>query len=726
VKQVVQSNRSGKLTIEQVPAPPLLPGRVLVQTAYSLVSTGTESMKVQTARQSLIGKARSRPDLVRQVINTYRKEGAINTYRKVMNRLDAPAPLGYSLAGKVVDVAPDVGRFSVGDLVACAGAGHANHAEIVSIPANLCSLIPEGVSLEAAAFTTVAAIAMQGVRQAEVTVGENVGVIGLGLVGQLAVQLLGVSGCRVFGVDLDAKRVDLARGFGAEGRLRNDADLVDAMWRFTRGMGLDAVLVCAATRSNDAVSLAGELARDRGRVVIVGKVGMELEHKLFYDKELSLRMSRSYGPGRYDPVYEEHGIDYPAGYVRWTEGRNMEAVLDLLRHRKLAVDPLITHRFDFAEAAKAYDLIAGPDASAALGIVFRYPDLPAEAGGAIVGVSSAPAASRPMRLGVIGAGNFAKTMLLPALKSDSRVSLRGIATATGVNAQDTARKFGFAFSTTDGAAVIGDATTTAVLIATRHDRHASLTSSALHAGKAVYVEKPLALNEAELAAIIRAYRASPKPFLMVGFNRRFAPLLLRARAAFGKAQPYTMLYRINAGFVPPGHWYHDPLEGGGRLVGEGCHFIDLMSFVAGARPIRVFATAMDNAGIYRDDNVIVTITFANGSVGTMIYQSCGDSTLSKERLEISAGGATAILDDFRELTVSRKGKKRTSSGRQDKGHAAEMKAFVNAVVHGAPAPISADELFYSSLATLCAARSLQCRQPVDVDLGPCLKEPVEP
>ena len=334
MKQVVQNNRSGKLSMEEVPTPSLLPGRVLVETHYSLVSTGTEAMKVQTARRSLIGKAKSRPDLVRQVINTYRREGFASTYRKVMNRLDTPAPLGYSLAGSVVDVAPDVDRFVAGDLVACAGAGYANHAEFASVPANLCAPIPDGVSLEAASFTTVAAIALQGIRQSEASVGDAVGVIGLGLVGQLAVQLLAAAGCRPFGVDLDARRVQLARAFGAEACLRNDPVLNETMRRFTQGAGLDAVLVCAATRSEDAVALAADLARDRGRIVIVGIVGMHLDHKTFYDKELTLRMSRSYGPGRYDPLYEEHGIDYPLGYVRWTEGRNMDAVLALMRDHK--------------------------------------------------------------------------------------------------------------------------------------------------------------------------------------------------------------------------------------------------------------------------------------------------------------------------------------------------------------------------------------------------------
>ena len=713
MRQVIQSNRTGELKVEQVPVPPPQPGRLLVQVTHSLVSTGTESMKVQTARRSLVGKARSRPDLVRQVINTYRKEGFQNTYRKVMNRLDSPAPLGYSASGIVVDVAPDVDRFRVGDRVACAGAGYANHSEYISVPMNLCAAVPDDVELDAAAFTTVGAIALQGVRQANVSVGENVLVLGLGLVGQMTVQILRAAGCRVFGMDLDPRRNDLGRSLGAQTTTPADPAMQSDVARFTGGLGFDAVLICAATRASEAIRMAADLARDRGRLIVVGIIGMELEHKTFYDKELTLTMSRSYGPGRYDPMYEESGVDYPPEYVRWTEGRNMEAVLDLLAQKKVIVEPLITHRFAFDDAAKAYDLIAGPEASSALGIVFEYAGK-AERHDAIRLTRAAAMAARPFRLGVIGAGNFAKTMLLPHLKNDQRVSFEGIATATSVNASDTARRLGFRLSTTDAAQVLEDPAITAVLVATRHDQHAALTDLAIRAGKAVHVEKPLALDELELQRVTDAYRDAASPFVMVGFNRRFAPLITEMRRLLGTATPRTMLYRVNAGFVPADHWYHSPTEGGGRLIGEGCHFIDLLGFLADSRPSRVYASRMDNAGTYHDDNVCVNIEFENGSAGSVVYVAAGDTSLSKVRLEVFCNGAMAVIDDFRELTFARGGKRKVIRGKQDKGHEAEMRAFVDAVTSGAPSPMPFETLVDSTLATLAAYRSVQERRPIDV------------
>ena len=722
MKQVAQTYRTGELTLREVPAPSLQPGGVLVETWFSVVSVGTEGMKVQTARKSLLGKARARPELVRQVLSTLQKEGLLSTYRKVMNRLDAPVPLGYSLCGRVLAVAPDVEDLTTGDVVACAGAGYANHAEIVFVPKNLCVKVPPEVPADLAAFTTVGAIALQGVRQAEVQVGDAIAVVGLGLVGQLAVQLLSAAGCRVFGIDINAARAQLARELGAQAAFAGGDDTLEqAALSFSRGLGMDSVLVCAATRSNDAVNLAARLARDRGRVVIVGIVGMDIHHEAFYEKELDLRMSRSYGPGRYDPVYEEEGVDYPAGYVRWTERRNMEAVLDLMAAGRLKLAPLITHRFPFAQAAQAYELIAGPGAASVLGVVFEY-DRAGAAPAARVEFPSGRADQRPVNLGVIGAGNFAKTMLLPHLKERSNVSLRGVATATALSAQDTAGRFGFAFAATDAREVLEDAATNAVLIATRHNLHAPLAAQALRAGKAVFVEKPLALNEVELADVMDAYRHAPRPFLMVGFNRRFAPLVTQARGLLPKHGPYTIHCRVNAGFTPLDSWYQDPIQGGGRLLGEGCHFIDLLLHLTGARPLRVSAAAMDDAGVYRGDNVAVTVSFADGSVGTLLYVACGDPAQSKERLEIFSGGAMAVLDDYRSLQFSHGGKSKTLRSRlnQDKGHAAEMAALVAALATGGPAPIPAEELFLSTLATLCAARSLREQRPVEVDLSALL------
>ena len=679
MQQIIQNNRSGQLRIDEVPVPHLQPGGVLVETHYSLVSVGTEGMKVQTARKSLVGKARSRPDLVRQVLTTYKKEGFSSTYRKVMNRLESPAALGYSLTGAVVAVAPDVEDLAVGDLVACAGADYANHAEVVFVPRNLVVKLPPGTPMDLAAFTTLGAIAMQGVRQAEAQVGTTVGVVGLGLLGQITTQLLAVSGCRVFGIDLDPQRVALARELGAEGGCtRRDPALEQAIMSFTGGIGLDVVVITAATRGNDPIELAADIARDRGRLVVVGIIGMEIPHKIFYDKELELRMSRSYGPGRYDPVYEEGGVDYPVEYVRWTEGRNMQSFLHLLAAGKLNLGRLVTHRFPFGDAVQAYDLIAGPEANSVLGVIFQYDQAYKERPGEI-SFPQAAGEPRAVRLGVIGAGNFARTMLLPHLKANPEVHLEAVATGTPHKTQDAARKFGFAMASCDGMEVIQSQGVNAVVIATRHNLHAPLTTAALRAGKAVFVEKPLALDEAELAEVIQAYREAAHPLLMVGFNRRFAPMVVEARRRMPAIGPYTFHYRVNAGFVPADNWYHDPVLGGGRLIGEGCHFIDLMLYFTGAVPVEVYAASMDDAGVYRHDNLSVTVRFQDGSLGNLLYVACGDTSLPKERLEVFGGGMVAIIDDYRSLIVSHKGKRTQIKSRyaQDKGHKAEMAEFVN-------------------------------------------------
>lgn len=722
MKQIVQSNKSGELSLQESPVPALLSGGVLVETLFSAVSVGTEGMKVRTARQSLVGKARSRPDLVRQVLQTYKKEGAANTYRKIMNRLETPVPLGYSLAGRVVDVSPDIDDFHVGDLVSCGGAGFANHAEFAFVPRNLCAKVPDGVPLEQAAFGTIASIALHGVRQANVQVGESIAVIGQGLVGLLAVQMLSASGARVFGIDLSQSRVDLAKTLGAiDGATVGSAGFDLRVSGFTGGAGFDTVVVAAADSSSRATGLAAKIARDRGRVVVLGIVGMELEHKLFYDKELELKMSRSYGPGRYDTSYEEGGQDYPFSYVRWTEQRNLASVLELMRSKRLVLDPLITHRFPFDRAPEAYGMLAGPEAGSILGIVFDYGSGGKTRTTKVELRTGAPAAKGDgaLRVSFVGAGNFAKSTLIPAFKSATTVSLAAVATSTSIGSRHTASKLGFDTASTAATEVITDATTDLVVIATRHDLHAPLTIQALDAGKAVFVEKPLALNEAEFADVVQALQRSPKPFLHVGFNRRFAPLVVSARAFLPASGPYSMLYRVNAGPVPREHWYHDATQGGGRLIGEGCHFIDLLQAIAGAPPVRVSADAMADAGMYRGDNVFVTVTFADGSVGSVIYLACNDTALPKERLEVSAGGVSIVLDDFRELTMSRGGKVKTEKSRlgQDKGHAAQVKAVVDALRAGKPAPIPLDQLLASSLATLAAKRSIEWRAAIDLDLS---------
>lgn len=720
MKQVTQNYRSGELRLEDVPAPRLQSGGLLVANHFSLISAGTERMKVEQAGMSLIEKARARPDQVAKVLQSVRQQGLVETARKVMDRLDSLTPLGYSSAGVVVAAGSGAAEFAVGDRVACAGAGYANHAELVYVPANLAVRVPAGVGLEQAACTTVGAIALQGLRQAETAVGDTVAVIGLGLVGQLTVQLLKAAGCRVIGVDIDPRRLELARQGGANVALLRREVSVEVIRGLTQGRGADAAIITAATASNDPLTLAAEICRDRGRVVIVGAVRVEIPNTLkshFYEKELELRMSRSYGPGRYDPHYEEQGVDYPIGYVRWTERRNMEAFLDLLADGRLSLAPLITHRYPFAEAESAYALLTGEQAGAVIGIMLDYgaPDV-----AALTAPPPAPPAPAGRReqvgISLIGAGNHARAKLIPPLHASKQVRWRGIATATGLTARDIARKHGLAYVASDSGQILADPHTDAVVITTRHSSHAALTVAALHAGKDVFVEKPLALSEEELDAVLAAQAASGRQVL-VGFNRRFAPHSRRAIEHFaGRTAPLMLLYRVNAGYQAPTNWYQDPAQGGGRIVGECGHFIDLMAACAGAAPTRVVARAVLDPALPTPDNVSITVDFADGSVGTLIYTSAGDLSYPKERLEIFGQGRIAILDDFRSLTLVAGGKRQelTDKLQQDKGHQAQMDAFVAALCGKAPWPASFAEQAAVTRATLLALRSLRDGQGYSV------------
>jgi predicted dehydrogenase/threonine dehydrogenase-like Zn-dependent dehydrogenase len=721
--------------VEAVPAPVIRAGGVLVRTSYSVISIGTERTKLEFGRKSLLGKARARPDQVRQVLDVVRREGVASAYRKARHRLTAFTPLGYSSAGVVVGVGAGVTGFRVGDRVACAGAGYANHAELNWVPKNLVVPVPDGVSLDEAAFATLGAIALQGVRQAGVGLGESVVVIGLGLLGQLTVQLLRAAGVRPIGVDLAEARVALAGELGALGVQRRD-DVVERVQVATGGIGADAVIITAATSSEDPLRLACQLARQRGRVVVVGEVPINVPRSPAYEKELEVRLSRSYGPGRYDPTYEEQGHDYPVGYVRWTEGRNLGEFVRLLGAGSLELAPLITHRFDFADAVAAYDTLSGPEGRGALGVLLRYPEVEApeprrielgSGSGAGGGDSEAdPAAERtrasgaaPARtprgsqggrvgVGLIGAGGFASSVLLPQL-SRLDVELRGVVTASGLTARDAAEKHGFRYMAGSADEILADPETQAVVIATRHDEHARLAAEALRAGKSVFVEKPLALGDEELDEVLGA-AATGGGLLMVGFNRRFAPatIFLRERLA-RTAGARVVQVRVNAGAVPPESWVHDPAVGGGRLIGEGCHFVDLALYLAGSPAVEVTASAVggpDPAAPLRD-NVLVTLHCADGSIASVLYTAKGDTRAGKERVEVFAGGATGVIDDFRRAEFwPGSGRRERWRGTQDKGHAAELAAFVRAVREGGAAPIPLEELENSSRATLRAAAAV--------------------
>ena len=716
MKQVLQNLSTGETGFEEVPCPAVRPGHLLVRTTTSLVSPGTERLLVEFGKANLLEKARQQPDKVRLALDKIRTDGLLPTIESIRNKLDQPLAMGYCNVGVVMAVGAEVPDFSVGDRVASNG----KHAEAVCVPKNLCAGIPEGVSDEAAAFTVVGAIALQGIRLAQPTLGETVVVIGLGLIGLLAVQLLRAQGCRVVGVDLDATRLSLARNLGAQPvDLSRAEDPVAAAMAFTRGRGVDAVLVTAATRSSEPLHQAAEMCRKRGRIVLVGVAGLELSRSDFYEKELSFQVSCSYGPGRYDAQYEEGGHDYPFGLVRWTEQRNFEAVLDMLADGRLDVASLISHRLPVHQAAKAYELISGGTNS--LGILLQYPDEAEKSTSVLrsatvrIARPSAPA-SRPrdaVVIGVIGSGNYATRVLIPAL-ADTRAVLKSVASQMGVTATHAAKKHGFEWSTTDGDALLHDPEINAIVVATRHDSHARYVCAALRSGKHVFVEKPLAIRRAQLddieAAAADAFARSDAPVLTVGFNRRFAPHVRKINGLLAAVkEPKSFVMTVNAGPVPSAHWIQDPLVGGGRIVGEGCHFIDLLRFLAGA-PIRsVHAMSLGKTGgaARARDVATFTMSFADGSLGTVHYLANGHKSFPKERLEIFCGGRILQLDNFRRLKgFGWPGFTSMNLWRQDKGNRACVAAFVDAIRNGGPSPIPFEELVEVTRASLDVADQL--------------------
>jgi len=709
VKQVQQHYRTGELKVAEVPAPRTGAGSVLVATRASLISAGTERQLVELARASLAGKAISRPDLVRRVIRNVQRDGLRPTVEKVLAKLDTPIPLGYSLAGAVVEVGRKVTGFAVGSRVACAGAGVANHAELNAVPKNLVVPIPAGVSDEDASFVTLGAIALQGVRLAAPTLGERVLVMGLGLIGLLTVQLLKANGCRVLGFDPNPERTALALKLGADAVASAEA-LREQAAGFTGGHGADAVIVTASTASSEPLNVAAEVSRLKGRIVVVGQVGMTIDREPFYKRELELKLSMSYGPGRHDPAYEQDGQDYPFAYVRWTEQRNMAAFLDLVADGKVTPSALVTHRFSIAEAEDAYALMEKGEPH--LGILLGYPDVAA----AIIvrrieraGTAPSTARSGPTGIGFIGLGNYAKGVLLPALTRAGDVRLTTVATATGISAGSAGERHGFAAIATDPRAVLDDAATDAVFIATRHDTHSALAAEALRAGKHAFCEKPLAIDMEGLADVCAAARESGR-VLTVGFNRRFAPHIIAAKAALQpRTGPLVMLYRINAGTIPGDNWVQRE-EGGGRVVGEICHFVDTLTYLAGALPVEVQAVTAQGL----PDAASVLVRFADGSTGTIVYSALGDPTVAKEYLEIFAAGRVIQLDDYRRLTITANGRCRAQKSAQDKGQRALVAAFLAAVRGAAPPPIPLEEIEAVSEATLAVEESLRIGGPVRI------------
>lgn len=699
MEQLTQNLKDGHMQLLEVPFPALSSGQVLVRNHFSLISAGTEGKTVKDARLGYIGKARARKEEVKKVLQTAKTIGWKETYRLVMNKLDAPSALGYSCAGEVIAVAEDVREFQVGDRVACGGAS-AVHAEVVAVPVNLCVKLKDSLALDEAAFTTLGAIALQGVRQADLRLGECAVVIGLGLLGQITCQLLKASGVNAIGIDVDPRQVQQGLAYSCrQAFTRDDEQLEQVILQLTAGHGADAVIITAATSSTDPVDLAGALCRKKGKVIIVGAVPTGFQRKNYYNKELELKMSCSYGPGRYDAEYEEQGIDYPFAYVRWTENRNMQAFADLMAAGALNIRPLITHSFPFKDAKDAYDLILSKSAPFA-GIVLQYDTTRTLR--ETIHFSKPALKAAAVKAGMIGAGSFGQNFLLPALQG--KVTFTGIATARANNARNVADKYGFAYCSGDAREILNDPQTNTIFIATRHDSHARYVLEAVKQGKHVFTEKPLCLFRSELEDIAQAWKASPV-HLMVGFNRRFAPLTQQLRQHLNPGVPVSILFRINAGTVPKEHWIHDPATGGGRVIGEVCHFIDYCAFLAGSRITAISAQAMhDSSGL--QDTVSLTLRMENGSIASIAYCSNGNKEVPKEYLEVYSGGMVGILNDFRELKITGPKGQRTFKGVQDKGHSAEVAAFVHAIENGLPCPISFEETYNTTLFTFKAIDSM--------------------
>ncbi|MFT7049600.1 MAG: putative dehydrogenase/threonine dehydrogenase-like Zn-dependent dehydrogenase [Psychroserpens sp.] len=704
MQQLTQKLGSGDMIIQEVPYPQLGKGMVIVKNHYSIISAGTEGSTVVAARKSLIGKAKERPQQVKQVMDTLKKQGPIQTYRAVMKKLDAYSPLGYSCAGEVIEVGEGVTEFEVGDKVACAGAGYANHAEIVSVPINLCVKLDTNTNLKDAAYNTLGAISMQGVRQADLRLGESCVVIGLGLLGQLAALILKASGVTVIGVDISEAAVKQAIANNAVdlGLTRNAAGIEEQIQSATNGYGADAVIIAAATSSLDPINFAGAMARKKGKVIVLGAVPTGFDRDPFwYRKELELKMACSYGPGRYDLNYEEKGIDYPLPYVRWTEKRNMEAFQNLIATSRINIEYLTTHEFEFEDAKSAFDLVVSKT-EPFTGIALKY-DTQKAALKTKISTSEIEKLGK-INISFIGAGSYAQGNLLPNIPDTDEVGRIGVLTNTGTTSKRVAEKFNFQFCATEEADVLDDKTNT-VFVATRHDSHGPYVLKSLEANKNVFVEKPLCLLETELDAIIEA-QATANKAVMVGFNRRFSPLTKKLKKAIGD-HPMTMLYRINAGAIPGDNWIQDLEIGGGRVLGEVCHFIDYLTYLNGSLPTKVSATALPDAH-QLNDTLNILIQFENGSSGVVGYYANGSKSMTKEYVEVFSAGVSATLNDFKELKIYGKGTpKKEKPFNQNKGQKEMVIAFVNGLLSDGKAPIPFEEVIAVTKASFKVLESIK-------------------
>ena len=722
VEQITYNYRSGKVTRLTVPPPLPGSGRVLVQTRASLASIGTEAGLLEFARKNLLSKALSRKDLTRQVIEKAKTEGIIEAWRQALGRLSTAVPLGYSSAGLVTEVGAGVTKFTVGDRVACSGAGYAGHVQIASVPASLCVHLPDNVDFSAGSFVATGGIALEAVRMAQVSLGESVAVIGLGLLGLLTTQLLRAAGCTVAGMDTDSAKAEMALRLGAHATTSDYTQLAEIVASQTSGHGVDAVIITASTPSNEPLEQAAQLARERGRIVATGLVGLEIPRKPVYEKELEIVVSRGWGPGLDDPGYRDKGLDYPVGYARWTAERNLQAFLQQVSLGTVDVESLVTHRYPLEQTPEAYEMIL-EGSETAIGVLITYPDDPVAATPRerVPGVHAPNGRVTPKQgtvgVGVVGAGLFARGTMLPAMRRLKGLHFRGIASSTGLLGRQAADDFGFDYCTSDYQELLSDDAVHALFILTRHDSHAGLAADALRAGKHVFVEKPLAMNEAQLDEVMAALADGDGRLLMVGFNRRFSPFSrwLRGHLA-ALAAPLAVHLTVNAGTVGQDSWVLDPEVGGGRIIGELCHFVDLTQYLSGSLPVRVWAEPLTSPASERRDDLMVTLKMADGGIGSIAYLSGGDKGYPRERVEVFGGGAIGVIENFKAASFISHGKtKRAPSKRTvDRGHTGELEAFFTAIREGGSAPVAQQEYIATTLATFAIERSLAAGAPVEL------------
>jgi predicted dehydrogenase/threonine dehydrogenase-like Zn-dependent dehydrogenase len=727
MKQLLQNFKTGELKLHDIPMPVVQEGGVLIRTLYSVISAGTEKQMIDLAQKSYLGKAKERPDLVKQVFNKIRNEGLWNTYRNVMSKIEEPMPLGYSCVGQVIGVGKGVDEFKVGDLVACAGAGYANHAEYNFVPKNLTVKLNREDKLEESAFVTLGAIAIQGIRQAEPVFGDTVAVIGLGLLGQITVQILKAAGCKVIGLDYVEDKIKLAEQNGMDKGVILGKDNIKAIIEeLSNGFGADKVIITASTKSNDPIEMAAEIARDRGTIVMVGVTGMDIPRKPYYMKELTFKFSRSYGPGRYDYLYEEKGIDYPVGYVKWTENRNMQEVIRMIENDLINIKSLITHTFNIDEVLIAYEMVIdNPKKENFIGVLLKYNTHQQAHLENKIESAQRITKSGQINMGLVGAGNFTKSVFMPNFKSVKNVNFKGVASAKGISAKSLAEKYGFEYATSDYRELLKDEQINVVAITTIHNLHASMVIEALKTNKHIYLEKPLCIKEEELKLIFEEYKKHSSS-LMIGFNRRFSSHIRKVKDFLGKKTSGAVVtYRVNAGNIPKGHWVNDSDVGGGRIIGEVCHFVDLIGFIVEAKPIKVYAEKINinNDEVINEDNILITLTFNNGAIGNILYTSIGNKAFPKERIEIFSGGTVAVVENFVKSQFCKNGKISTYKTRdQDKGFYEAYSSYIDSLVKGEKCPIDAQDIFINTLATFKIKESLKSGRPEEISLERFLED----